>query len=164
MYEQRKLTDIAQNKNSKREKMMEQISKMENPKAREMDICENLIGYCNKMKIQLGLAAPNSEEVAKKTETEMINEYNKTDLESKIKDGKIMAAAPKKEEFTQIGGGKGKKGKKPKAQKVAENSDTLKVDLEVIKKFGMVEVSPPIDGSVLDSKIEELKKRLETLA
>lgn len=105
----------------------------------------------------MGLAEPSSEEVAKKTETELINEYNKTDLESKIKDGKIMAAAPKKEEFAQVN--KGKKGKKPKGQKVAETNGTLKVDLEVIKKFGMVGVSPPVDGSVLDEKIEELKKR-----
>lgn len=99
--------------------------------------------------------------MAKKTETELINEYNKTDLDSKIKDGKIMAAAPKKEEFSQVN--KGKKGKKPKGQKVAENNGTLKVDLEVIKKFGMVGVSPPVDGSVLDEKIEELKKRLKDL-
>jgi hypothetical protein len=108
------------------------------------------------------LAAPTSEEVAKKTETEMINEFNKTDLDSKIKDGKIMAAAPKKEEFA-VGGGKGKKGKKPKAAKAAETNGTLKVDLVIIQKFGMVGVSPPVDGSVLDEKIEELKKRIVTL-
>lgn len=71
---------------------------MDNPKAKEIEVCENLIGYCNKMKMQLGLAEPTSEQVAKKTETEMINEYNKTDLDSKIKDGKIMAAAPKKDD------------------------------------------------------------------
>jgi hypothetical protein len=35
--------------------------------------------------------------------------------------------------------------------------------LEVIKKFGLINVSPPVDGSVLDEKIEELKKRLVTL-
>lgn len=46
---------------------------------------------------------------------------------------------------------------------MAETNGTLKVDLEVIKKFGMVNVSPPVDGSVLDDKIEELKKRLVTL-
>jgi hypothetical protein len=49
----------------------------------------------------------------------MINQFNKTDLDSKIKDGKILAVASKKEEtVTTIGGGKGKKGKKPKQQKV----------------------------------------------
>jgi hypothetical protein len=68
--------------------------------------------------------------VAKKTETEMINEYNKTDLDSKIKDGKIVASVPKKEElYTQ---NKGKKGKKPKAAKAAETNGTLKVDLVII--------------------------------
>jgi len=45
----------------------------------------------------------------------MINEYNKNDLDTKMKDGKILLAQPKKEEVTVIGGGgKGKKGKKPK--------------------------------------------------
>ena len=130
MYEQRKLTDIVQNKNEKREKIKGEIAKMDNPKAREIETCDNLIGYCNKMKVQLGLAAPTSEEVAKKTETEMINEYNKTDLDSKIKDGKIVASVPKKEElYTQ---NKGKKGKKPKAAKAAETNGTLKVDLVII--------------------------------
>jgi len=94
----------------------------------------------------------------------MINEYNKNDLDTKMKDGKILLAQPKKEEVTVIGGGgKGKKGKKPKQQKVADSTGVLKIDLEVIKKFGLINVSPPVDGSVLDEKIEELKKRLVTL-
>lgn len=94
----------------------------------------------------------------------MINQFNKTDLDSKIKDGKILMAAPKKDDVTVIGGGKGKKGKKPKQPKAAENSlGVLKIDLEVIQKFGKVGVSPPVDGTVLDEKIEELKKRLVSL-
>lgn len=63
----------------------------------------------------------------------MINEYNKTDLNQKMKDGKILLAAPKKEEVTVIGGGgKGKKGKKPKAAKAAESTGILKIDLAII--------------------------------
>ena len=74
-----------------------------------------------------------------------------------------MMAAPKKEEITIIGGGKGgKKGKKPKAQ-VKETGDVFKIDLEVIKKFGIVGCSPPIAPEDLEPKIEELKVRLVTL-
>mgnify|MGYP001485130041 CR=1 FL=1 len=68
-----------------------EIESRDNPKAKEIETCDNLIKYCNKLKIQLGLVEPSSEEVAKKTETEMINQFNKTDLDSKIKDGKILA-------------------------------------------------------------------------
>jgi hypothetical protein len=80
-----------------------------------------------------------------------------------LKEGKILMAAPKKEEITIIGGGKGgKKGKKPKnnAKEVVEQ---FKIDLEVIKKFGIVGVSPPIAPEDLDPKIEELKMRLVKL-
>jgi len=72
-------------------------------------------------------------------------------------------AAPKKEEMTVIGGGKGKKGKKPK-QQVKETSDVFKIDLEVIKKFGIVGCSPPIAPEDLDPKIKELEQRLVSLS
>ena len=72
-------------------------------------------------------------------------------------------AAKKTEEVTIIGGGKGgKKGKKPKVQ-AKETGDVFKIDLEVIKKFGIVGCSPPIAPEDLDPKIEELKARLITL-
>lgn len=71
-------------------------------------------------------------------------------------------AAPKKEEITIIGGGKGKKGKKPKNQ-AKETSDVFKIDLEVIKKFGIVGCSPPIAPEDLDPKIKELEARLVAL-
>jgi hypothetical protein len=96
-------------------------------------------------------------------ESDSIKDYNKQDIDQKLKDGKILMAAPKKEEITIIGGGKGgKKGKKPKAQ-VKETGDVFKIDLEVIKKFGIVGCSPPIAPEDLDPKIEELKVRLVTL-
>ena len=72
-------------------------------------------------------------------------------------------SVPKKEEVLVIGGGKGgKKGKKPKAQ-VKDSSEVFKIDLEVIKKFGIVGCSPPIAPEDLEPKIEELKARLITL-
>lgn len=105
--------------------------------------------------------APSNEEVAKKLESESIKDYNRQDLDQKLKDGKILMAAPKKEELTIIGGKGGKKGKKPKAQ--APVAEVFKIDLEVIKKFGIVGVSPPIAPEDLDQKIEELKQRLVKL-
>jgi len=39
-----------------------------------------------------------SEEVAKKTSTELINEYNRQDIEQKLKDGKIQVVYNKKED------------------------------------------------------------------
>jgi len=39
--------------------------------------------------VQQGLGEQTSEEVAKASEREMINEYNRQDLEQKMKDGKI---------------------------------------------------------------------------
>jgi hypothetical protein len=71
-------------------------------------------------------------------------------------------AAPKKEEITFIGGNKGKKGKKPKAQ-TKDASESFKIDLEVIKKFGIVNVSPPVAPEDLEPKIVELKTRLVKL-
>jgi len=102
-----------------------------------------------------------SEEVAKKTESELINEYNRQDLDQKLKDGKIMAVHTKKEEVVVIGGGKGKKGKKPKAQKT-EAKATFNIDFAVINKFGLVAVSPPISPEDLDAKIKELTERQKT--
>ena len=68
-------------------------------------------------------------------------------------------AAPKKDEVLIS---KGKKGKKPKAQ-TKDASDAFKIDLEVIKKFGIVNVSPPVAPEDLDPKIGELKTRLVKL-
>lgn len=57
--------------------------------------------------------------MAKTTEKEMINEYNRQDIEQKLKDGKLMAVQSKKDDMLIVGGGgKGKKGKKNKQQKV----------------------------------------------
>jgi hypothetical protein len=52
MAEQRKLTGQQDNKNEKREKLKAEIEGRENPKTREIATCENLIAYCNKLKVQ----------------------------------------------------------------------------------------------------------------
>lgn len=103
---------------------------------------------------------PTSEEVAKKTEQGMIAEYNRQDIEQKLKDGKILAVHSKKEEGMLVvgGGGKGKKGRKQRQPK-AEGAEGLNIDFAVINKFGLVGVSPPIAAEDLDAKIEELTNK-----
>lgn len=81
------------------------------------------------------------------------------DLQQKLKDGKIQAVI-KKDESIQIGGGKGKKGKKAR-QPRADDNKGISVDFAVISKFGSVGVSPPVEASQLDSKIEELNKKMK---
>lgn len=127
-----------------------------NPYSKEIDTCEHLINYCNTVKRQQGLMAPTNEEVAKKTENELINEYNRQDIEQKLKDGKIQAVV-KKDEIMQIGGGKKNKGKKQKTDTV--KSQSFNIDFSVISKFGLVQVSPPISAEELDPKIEELVQK-----
>jgi hypothetical protein len=88
-----------------------------NPNLKEIETCSHLIQYCQKLKVQQGLVPASSEEVAAKTQKDMINEYNRQDLEQKLKDGKIQAVMNKKDdEVVQIGGKGGKKGKKQKQQ------------------------------------------------
>ena len=47
--------------------------------------------------------------LAKKTEQSMIAEYNRQDIEQKLKDGKISAEHKKDETIIVVGKGKGKK-------------------------------------------------------
>jgi hypothetical protein len=108
----------------------------------------------------MGLVPPTNEEVAKNTEKELINEYNRQDIEQKLKDGKLMEAHTKHEDMMFVGGGgKGKKGKKNKqhAQKQSEPStEKFAIDFHMINKFGLIRVSPPVSAEQLDPKIEEI--------
>jgi len=93
-----------------------------------------------------------SEVVAKKTEQSMIAEYNRQDIEQKLKDGKIQAMYKKDDGIVKVGGGKGKKGKKQRQPK-NENTEGFKIDFAVINKFGVIGVSPPLGADDLESKI-----------
>lgn len=103
-----------------------------------------------------------SEEVAKKAETELINEYNRNDIEQKMKDGKIQAVQKDSDAGAmQIGGGKGKKGKKPKPQnKQSDMPKAFQLEFTMTNKFGIVQVSPPTAASHLDIKINELTEKM----
>lgn len=81
-------------------------------------------------------------------------------MASKLKDGKIQAVVKKDESFA-VGGNKGKKGKKQRQNKPNENQG-ISVDFAVIAKFGLVGVSPPVEASQLESKIEELTKKMKS--
>lgn len=59
--------------------------------------------------------------------------------------------------MVQIGGGKGKKGKKQK--KVIEYEDAFTIDINVIRKFGLILVSVPTVPEELDKKIKEIEDK-----
>lgn len=114
-----------------------------------------MILYCQKLKAQHGLVPATSEEVAKKIEQEGINQFNKQDIDQKLKDGKLQMAVKKESDNMVVK----KKGKKPKAKTAQETSKAFNVDFAVINKFGLVQVSPPISSEDLESKITELQDK-----
>lgn len=65
------------------------------PHQKEIDTCDDLIRYCNKLKSQAGLMAPTSEQVAQQTQKNFLEEQRKAELAQKMKDGKIVAAGNK---------------------------------------------------------------------
>jgi hypothetical protein len=53
----------------------------------------------------------------------------------------------------QVGGGKKHKGKK---QKKVEYEDIFSLDVVIIQKFGLIQISPPTDAPDLDKKLTEI--------
>ena len=70
----KRINQIKEDKTDRIAKKREELETRANPNQKEIDTCENLITYCNKLKVQQGLVPPTSEEVAKKAESELINE------------------------------------------------------------------------------------------
>lgn len=56
-----------------------------------------------------------------------------------------------------VGGGKGKKQKKAKIE--TQPAFEFNIDIVVIKKFGLIQISPPVNIDDLDSKIAEIQKK-----
>jgi hypothetical protein len=52
-----------------------------NPFLREIETCDDLVAYCNKLKVQFGLMEQSSEEMAKNTEKAMISAYSQQDID-----------------------------------------------------------------------------------
>ena len=113
--QQKKLRMKKDEKQQRIEKKRIEIQNRPNPYQKEIDTCEHLIGYCTKLKAFHGLVPQTSEEVAKKTEQEMISQYNQQEIDQKLKEGKIILAEKKSEDSFAVN--KKGKGKKPKAQK-----------------------------------------------
>jgi len=88
----------------------------------------------------------------------MVGKFRQEDLEQKLKDGKIMAAAPRKEES--FVSHKKKGGKKPRTanQQESRESGPFVIDFHLVNWFGLVGISPPNSKEDLDAKIEELQK------
>ena len=136
-----------------------------NPYTKEIETCQDLIKYCQKLKQQAGLVPPTSEEVAVAAQASFHAEQSRAELEQKLKDGKIQAAVTKKDDMMVVGGGgKGKKGKKQKNQQNAGQNNqaaSFQVDFYQIKMFGLVLLSPPLGPEDLDEKLAELKKKTD---
>jgi hypothetical protein len=82
-------------------------------------------------------------------------------LDNKLKAGQIQHALTKQQREEQdvlrVGGGKGKKQRREKVE--APSTFEFSVDITVIKKFGLIQVSPPINIDDLDNKIAEIQKK-----
>ena len=56
-------------------KKRDEIANSTNPNEKQVETCDHLIKYCNKLKKDSGLAPASSEEVAKQLDSEMKNDY-----------------------------------------------------------------------------------------
>jgi hypothetical protein len=80
---------------------------------------------------------------------------NRENMEKRMADGKIEAHS-RKEEMTVIGGGK-KKDKKRKQR--VEYEDIFSLDMVIVQKFGLINVSPPTQVPDLDKRLGEIAER-----
>lgn len=133
-----------------------------NPYQKEIDTCEHLIGYCNKLKVQTGMVQVPVEEQIKEEQKQIMSQLNKEDVNKKLQDGKLERVLSKREReeqsLMQVGGKK--KGKAPKKVKAADMEEAFKIDILAINKFGFLKVSPPLDKESLDTKIQELTDKM----
>lgn len=135
------------------------IKSLPHPYEKELDTCEHIVMYLTEMKRKAGLLQ-DSEVVAQNLQTNFLSEQAKQNLEKKVQAGQIQHALSKQErqeqDVVRIGGGK-KKGKKPREYFVDEFE--FNVDIVVIKKFGLIQISPPINLEEIDAKIAEIQKK-----
>lgn len=78
MYnQQKKMKQVVTEKADRIEKKREEIKNRPNPYQKEIDTCDHLVLYCQRLRAQHGLVPATSEEVAKKIEKDSINQFNK---------------------------------------------------------------------------------------
>jgi len=106
-----------------------------------------------------------TEEVIKEEQKQIINSLAKEDVLKKVKDGKIEQVMSKREReeaaVIRVGGkGKGKGGQRKKEDKNEELDVFSNIDISILNLFGFLKVSPPLDKTALDHKIQELQDKL----
>jgi hypothetical protein len=87
-----------------------------NPYQKEVDTCDHLIAFCNKLKVIHGLINPAHEDITQSSATQKVAT---TEPAKKLNEAKFERSQTKaereQEALIQVGGGKNKKkGKKPK--------------------------------------------------
>lgn len=153
------------NRESEQKQLVEErenfIKSLPHPFEKELDTCEHIVGYLIDMKRKAGLLQ-DSETVARDTHKNFMSETAKQNLEKKVQEGKIQHAMSKheREEEGMIKIGGGKKAAKPKKEKKdPQENYEFNIDIMVIKKFGLIQVSPPISLDDIDNKIAEINKK-----
>jgi ribosomal protein L15 len=157
LNQQKRLQATGQERAERIAQRKAEIEAMGNPRHKHVAICDDLVAYCNKMRAQFGLIEHTSEEVARDVEKEMIQSQSQQEIDKKIKEGRLQMAV-KKDEGLQVGGGRGKKGKKARKEHHAETA-AFNIDITTINKFGIVMVSPPTNPDELVDKIAEITKK-----
>lgn len=131
-----------------------------NPYAREIETCEHLIGYCNRLKVISGLAQPTSDEAAKLEQKNIDSQLNQQKVKTKLDEGKLERVLSKAEREQQamivVGGAKKGKKTQKKKEKQFEIEEPFNIDITMINKFGFLKISPPLNKEALDAKIKEL--------
>ena len=167
--QKRRLTGQAQERQRRIDQRRADIDSRTNPYTKQIETCEELIAYCNRVKAKAGMVEMTDAEKAAKAQAEMDQAYRRENLEQKLKDGRIQMAQNKKErdDMTVIGGGKKKRNRnKDKDQeKVEEQKGDGQIDIDfvIINKFNIVMMSPPITFDQLDEKIKELQHKTTKL-
>jgi hypothetical protein len=93
------------------------MSDRPNPYIKEIETCDHLIAYCNRLKVQHGLVLVQNTESLKEEKKNILTQLNKEDVGKKVQDGKLekaMTKAEKEAASMVVVGGRKKGGKKQK--------------------------------------------------
>lgn len=81
MRQQKKIQESHEERQSRIEQKKAEIEARENPHKKEIETCDDLIKYCNKLKAQAGLVPPTSEQVAQQTQNDFLAEQRRAELD-----------------------------------------------------------------------------------
>lgn len=143
------------------DEIKQQLRDRPNPYEKEIETCEHLIAYFNKLKVLNGLGEEKEQSILD-VEKSMQSQFAKEDITKKVTEGKIERAKTKEEReqesMMQFGG---KKKKQQRKQKDVVVEEAFKIDFTVINKLSFLKISPPLGPTDLDAKVKELEKRRE---